>query len=648
MAGGLPTDGDGQPERQPRALRILVAVCATVLTLCAFAFALGLPRRLGLALYDEQFLAAMLGLALALVFLVRPARPLADGAVHVPRWYDVLAAVAGLGAGMYVAVRYESLLLEVAFDPAVALVPGAILLLLVLEGVRRTAGPALMILLLLFVLYGTFGYVLPGPLSARGVSIERLVAQVTLDPNGILGTPLFIAVTIVIAFVFFGLMLTRAGGGEFFTNLALALMGRFRGGSAKIAIFASGLFGSISGSPVSNVVSTGVITIPLMEKGGYSRRSAGAIEAVASTGGQLMPPIMGAAAFLMAEFLQIPYREVVLAALLPAVLYYAALFMQADLRAAQLGIRSVPAAEIPSLPRTFRSGWFFVIPFAVLIFALFRLHLRPEEAALWSVACLIVLAVALGYRGRRLNVRDLLATLRNTGTTVLDIIMITAAAGVIIGILNLSGLSFALTRYMLALGEGSIVLLLALAAGISIILGMGMPTVGVYVLLALLVAPSLVELGITPIAAHLFVLYFGMMSMITPPVAIAAFAAATVSRAGGMETAFEAVRFGWPAYVLPFLFVAAPSLLFIGSPLGIFLAVSTALAGVWFISVAIVGHLSTRLAVPTRLVFVLAGAALLIPADAFAGAVFLEAAGAAVGLTAMWRQHRLSRLQRAA
>ncbi|MDQ0316352.1 TRAP transporter permease [Amorphus orientalis] len=624
-----------------RTVEAVRALLSVALPLLAFAFILGLQRRIGLAIYDEQFLAAILAIALALAFLAHPFRRAKGEGAALPAWHDLVLAALGFAAPAYVAVRYSWLVDEAAFDPSVALIPGALVIVLLLEALRRTAGPVLTGITAVFVAYGLWGNLVPTPLQGRAIAPERLVSQVALDPNGILGTPLMISATVVVAFVFFGLILTHAGGSTYFTNLSVALMGRFRGGSSKIAIVASGLMGSISGSAVSNVVSTGVVTIPLMTRGGYRSRTAGAIEAVASTGGQLMPPIMGAAAFLMAEFLQVPYGEVVLAALLPAVLYYAALFIQADLFAARHGIRALPAAEIPAAGPTFRSGWFFPIPFAVLLGGLFLLHIQVEEAALWSTAALVLLAFGIGFAGRRMAPSALLKGLRETGLVSLSVVLISAAAGIIIGVLNQSGLSFNLTLLLTQLGQTSVILLLLIAALVSIVLGMGMPTVGVYVLLATLVAPALVELGIEPIAAHLFVLYFGMMSMITPPVAIAAFAAAGLAGSNPMQTALEATRLAWPAFIVPFLFVAAPSLLLIGSVWQVALAIVTALAGVWLVSAGMMGHFVDRLSAFERVGFLAAGVCLLIPATAFDGAAVLEIAGAALaaGLTA-WKLRR--------
>jgi TRAP transporter 4TM/12TM fusion protein len=412
----------------------------------------------------------------------------------------------------------------------------------------------------------------------------------------------------------------------------------------KIAVLASMLFGSISGSAVANVVATGVVTIPMIKRDGYPAHKAGAIEAVASTGGQLMPPVMGAAAFLMAEFLQISYAEVCLAALVPSILYYGALFIQADLDAARLGIARVPKSDIPD-KRLVLGGLHFVLAFVILIYTLFALNWQPERSALAAAVSVVVTSLAFGYRGERPSLKGMWQTIAGTGQAVVEILIISAAAGIVIGVLNVTGLSFNLTYALVQLGGGNVVVLLVLSAIVCIILGMGLPTLGVYVLLAALVAPALVSLGVDPIAAHLFVLYFGMMSMITPPIAIAAFAAAGIARASAMQTGFAAVKFGWPAFVVPFLFVFAPSLLLLGDPLSIAAALVTAALGVWLISAALAGYFATKLALPMRVLFGIFGLLALIPAGAIPGGVYTDIVGVLGGLLVMaWEYYRANHL----
>jgi TRAP transporter 4TM/12TM fusion protein len=496
---------------------------------------------------------------------------------------------------------------------------------------------------LFFFLYGLFGQYVPGELQGRAVDGRDLILYATLDIHGLVGPIVGIALTIVVTFIFFGTLLFRSGGSNFFTDISLALMGNFRGGSAKIAVTASALFGSISGSAVANVASTGVITIPMMKDGGYRPQHAGAIEAVASTGGQLMPPIMGAAAFLMAEFLEIAYTEVVVAALIPSILYYVALFIQVDLEAARTGITRVDKSQIPSVGSVFRAGWFFPIPFAVLIGGLFWANLPPELAALWGAGTLLFFGVVLGYKGRRINWRIFATAISTTGFAVVEIVMIAAAASFIIAILNVSGLGFALTLALVKLGAGNLALLLVLAAGISIVLGMGMPTIGVYVLLAALVAPALSEVGVPPLAAHLFVLYFGMMSMITPPVAIAAYAGAAIAKADPIRTCLSAIRFGWPAYVVPFLFVLSPNLLFAGETGEVAWAVATAIGGVWLVTVAVIGFFTRPLAHVMRILMALAGFALLVPANVIPAGIWVDLGGVALGVALIVRELAMGR-----
>ncbi len=422
----------------------LTTVLAVVLTCGAIAWAADLYREVGLLLYTEQYLLGMLALALALVFLTARARKTAESAARdqMP-WYDWLAAAAGFGAAGYMAVRYPVLAELIAMHPRDGLVAGVVVILLVVEGLRRTAGTALTMIIVGFLVLALVGHWIPGTLAGRRVEWDNLAYYLAWDPAGMLGTPMIVVTTIVTAFVFFGQVLLKSGGSAFFTEIATALVGRYRGGQAKIAVTASGMFGSISGSAVSNVVTTGVITIPLMRSGGYRAVDAGAIEAVASTGGQLMPPIMGAAAFLMADFLQISYAEVVVAALIPSILYYGALFIVADLEAARGGIVRIPEHQIPKAWPVLKTGWMFPLPFIVLIGTLFFLNYSPERSALLAAVVILATGMVVGYQGKRLRLRDLFNALRETGIAVLDIIMIGAAAGFVIGVLNISGLGLA-------------------------------------------------------------------------------------------------------------------------------------------------------------------------------------------------------------
>ncbi len=593
------------------AMSSFIAVLAVLLTVVAIAWAADLFRMAGLLLYTEQFLGGIIAIAIPLVFLSE--RHSKNAEKHSIPWFDHVLAALGFASAMYMAVRYPQLAELVSDAPTDGLISGTIVVALLIEGLRRTVGHVLTVLVIAFILMGLFGHLLPGKLAGKEMLARDLFYYIAWDPTSVLGIPMKIVTSIVMAFVFFGQVLTKSGGSTFFTEISMVLVGRYRGGQAKIAVTASGFFGSISGSVVSNVVTTGVITIPLMKSAGYRGVQAGAIEAVASTGGQLMPPIMGAAAFLMAEFLEIPYTDVVIAALIPAVLYYVALFILADLEAARTNIQPVAEDQIPNLKEVLKAGWYFPLPFVVLIVALFNFNYSPEMSALIATAVILATSMLFGYKGKRLTLLDFLDSIRQTGHAVLDIIMIAAAAGIVIGTLNVTGIGFGLSLLLVELGGTNLFLLLLLSAFVCIILGMGMPTVAVYLMLATLVAPALIEVGISPMAAHLFILYFGMMSMITPPVAIAAFAAATLTGEDAMKTGFAAMRFGWFAYLVPFLFVVVPELLMEGPALSVaWVAIKSAL-GIWMISVALMGYVIAHINVIQRVLFFVAGAAMFAP-----------------------------------
>lgn len=591
---------------EPKMISVLRNGLGVLIALAAIAFAADLFSRLGIAIYTEQYLAVILGISLALVFL----KPQSS---QLKRSLNGLLALLGLITSLYLAAQYPDLVerqLDLSLD---ALAVSAILFFLVLEGLRRVVGLTLVIVVMLFMAFALLGSHLSGPLQTRDIDLDRLFVYLGVDTNGMLGLTLNVAATIVIGFILFGQLLLRSGGADFFNDIALALMGRSKGGSGKIATIASALFGSISGVVVSNIVATGVVTIRMMTKGGFKPHTAAAIETVASTGGQIMPPVMGAVAFLMAEFLQIGYSEVVIAALVPAILYYAALYIQVDLEATKEQIKPIDPALIPSKRMVLQQGWIFIIPFAAVILALFSFNQRPETAALWGALGALIVGVLKGYKGKRMGAKDILGCLEETGHSIVDIIMIGAAAGFIIGILNITGLGFGLTYFLVELGQGNLFLLLIISAVVCIVLGMGMPTVGVYLLLAVLVAPSLIQVGVEPIAAHLFIFYLGMMSMVTPPIAIGAFFAASIAKANPMKTALTSMRLGWTAYIIPFLFVTTPSLLLIGETSQVVITVISALIGVWAVSVGFAGYLKNKLNLVFRFGFVIAGGLFLLP-----------------------------------
>lgn len=582
----------------------IVSFFAFLITFTAVFWSSGAPLWFDWRVYPEQILLVALSLALAVAFLTR------SGSFQS---LSIILAILSILFGSWLAVRFPVLSENVFYHPTEALVVSLLGIVLILEAVRRTMGWSLIVILGLVCLYALFSSNFSGPLQSRSISPDRLLKFLILDSASLAGAALTIAVAVVVPFLILAQLLLATGGARFFSDFSLALAGRKRGGAGKIAILGSAFFGSVSGSAVSNVASTGAITIPMMKDGGYHKETAGAIEAAASTGGQLMPPIMGAAAFLLAENLQANYIDVMKAALIPSILYYISLFMFADLEAGRRKIDRVPEHMIPNLSAVMKRGWFVLIPFALILIALFNFNLRPETAALVAVLSFIVISLFLRYDGSKLNLSLFLKSFISGGKAAVEIILICAIAGMIIGLVARSGLSFGLGFFLVQLGKSSLLLLLIVTAVVCIVMGMGLPTVGVYLLLASLAAPPLIELGLNPMAAHLFVLYFGMLSMLTPPVAIAAFVAANLAKADAMRTALEAVRIGWPAYLIPFIFIATPELLLNGSFTSIIVMFVKSLIGVAVITSGIVGFWKVELKSFERFLLMMSGVVVLLP-----------------------------------
>lgn len=606
----------------------IISIFAFLITFTAVFWSSGAPLWFDWRVYPEQILLVALALAMAVAFLTR------SGSLQS---LSIILAILSLIFGSWLAVRFPVLSENVFYHPTEALLVSLLGLVLILEAVRRTMGWSLIVILGLVCLYALFSSNFSGPLQSRSISPDRLLKFLVLDSASLAGAALTIAVAVVVPFLILAQLLLATGGAKFFSDFSLALAGRKRGGAGKIAILGSAFFGSVSGSAVSNVASTGAITIPMMKDGGYQKETAGAIEAAASTGGQLMPPIMGAAAFLLAENLQANYIDVMKAALIPSVLYYISLFLFADLEAGRRQIDRVPEHMIPSLSTVIKRGWFVFIPFALILVALFNLHLRPETAALIAVLSFIIISLFLRYDGSKLDLRLFLRSFVSAGKAAVEIILICAIAGMIIGLVARSGLSFGLGFFLVQLGKSSLLLLLIVTAVVCIVMGMGLPTVGVYLLLASLAAPPLVELGLNPMAAHLFVLYFGMLSMLTPPVAIAAFVAANLAKADAMRTALEAVRIGWPAYLIPFIFIATPELLLNGSITAILVMFIKSLVGVAVITSGIVGFWKVKLELFERIFLIISGVIVLLPMSLSDEIVWLIFGAVLITFGIFWR-----------
>jgi TRAP transporter 4TM/12TM fusion protein len=473
---------------------------------------------------------------------------------------------------------------------------------------RRTVGLGLTTIVLIFIVYNLFGDRLSGPLQHGEISLDHFLDIMVLTTDGLFGVPLKVAATYAFLFVLFGTTLAKTGGADFFFNLAAALTGRARGGPAKIAVISSALYGTISGSPTSDVVTTGAVTIPMMKRLGYKASFAGAVEVAASTGGSLLPPVMGAAAFIMAEYTGIPYVEIAFAALIPALLYYMPIYLQVHLRAERIGLRGMSGDETPRLRDTMKEGGVFLVPLAVITWALVEGY-TPTYAALYGTAS--VLVVSSLRRRTRLTPQKVYDILAETSLRTVAVAGACAAAGLVIGGITMTGLASKFSNLVFLLSGANEFMSLVLAAGLTLLLGLGMPTPSAYILAAVLIAPVMNNLGIDLMAGHLFLLYFAVMSALTPPVAVAAYAASAIADENPLKIATSAVRIALAAFFIPFAFVYNPALLLQGSWIEIVVATLSVMAALTLLVVAAEGYWKKLITVPSRLVLGAAGLLLL-------------------------------------
>ena len=592
----------GAPAKLLRGLLITSTVLGSL-------WALEIHNYFEVTFFKQQYLALFLALALGAVFLAVKAYPKQSGE-FVP-WYDWLLALCGFAIGLYVTVMYPTIAYRLGVLSPDRWILGGLALILVLEATRRVAGGTLAWLALAVILYTKFAEFLPGILYSKSPSWARIVSYLYLDSNAMLGLPIDVAAGVVVAFILFGQALYAVGGDKFLTDLALIATGRYRGGPAKVSVVSSALFGTVSGSAVANVVVDGAITIPLMKRTGFTAHMAAAIEAVASNGGQIMPPVMGAAAFLMAEYLNLPYGQIALAAAVPALLYYLALFTQIDLEAAKHGLAGLPADQIPRFRKIIKSGWVFLIPLGILIYTLMVENWEAGKAGM--VAVLAVFGVGTLQRSTRPSFAKITAALEETGKTLLDIAVITALAGIVIGALHLSGFTFKISLLLVTLSGNNVFLLLLITAFGCLFLGLPLPTTVVYITLAVLAAPALVQLGIPPLAAHLFLFYFGMVSLITPPDCLPVYIAASMAQANFWQTGWTAMRLGIAAYIVPFIFALHPPLILMGNAKEILIAVVTAVIGIVLLAAGCAGYLFRPLGWSKRGLLWIAALLLLLP-----------------------------------
>lgn len=536
---------------------LVLCVLLALMPVWGILWILSVPDYFELGLVSEQSVTLVLGLGVGAAFLKYPYG-------EKPGLLDLTLALVGCGVWIWASINIQDWYLEAAERPPKMWVPGIFAILSMMEGIRKAAGGVIAGIVWVILIYGFLGNHLPGVIEAEVFPPTKTLVYLYTDVNGIPGLVLRIVVELVLAFIIFGKMMDVSGAMRFVNDLSLGLMGHRRGGPAKVAVVASSAFGSISGSTVANIMSTGMVTIPMMKETGFQPKYAAAIEAVASNGGQIAPPVMGATAFIIAEFLEIPYGEVALAALLPAIIYFLVLFMQVDGVAVRFGIKGIPKEQLPNAMKVLISGWVYLVPLAALIYVLIGLGYRAGLAGMYACGLLLVLMIV---RNRRLpNRQEWHGFFIGGGENLVPLVMIAGGAGVIIGLMNSTGLGFQLSLALTDVAQSyGIFVMLLLTAFICIVLGMGMPTAAVYVVLVSIIAPALVEMKIPELAAHMFIFYYGLLSMLTPPVAVASMVAAQVAGSDMWRTGLIGLQLAVAAFLMPFLWAYNPALLGQGS-----------------------------------------------------------------------------------
>lgn len=570
---------------------LLIASIGSVVVSIYVIFGLG--NRLGLYVpLETEYFYLMLGMLLPLVFLLFPFKSIKAGTVATGRvpLYDLALVAITVGLSVYFILHGNEILQDgwEYLPPEPAKWCAFAMWLVVLEATRRTGGLAIFIICVVFSVYPVYAHLAPSVLEGQSTSWTISGAFYIYGTEGVLGIPMRAFANLVVGFLVFGVALQYTGGGAFFLNLAFALLGKYRGGPAKVAIFASGLMGSMSGSVITNVLTTGVMTIPAMKRVGFRSTYAGGVEACASTGGVLMPPVMGATAFVMATFLEVPYAEIVIAAVFPSLLYYFGLFMQIDAYSARYGLKGLPVAELPKALDVLKQGWYFIFVLVMLVVML--LHMQREAQAPYYATATLLIINQLSSR-HRWNLAKFMEFLMGVGKLFTELAGLLAGVGLIIGALMLSGKIGSLAYDLVTLAGDSVFLLLLMGAVTSFILGIGMTVTAAYLFLAVTVGPALIHGGLDKIAVHLFLLYWGMISFITPPVAIGAFAAATVAHSNPMKTGLEAMRLGSIIYFVPFFFVLNPALIGRGEFSEVAITFGAAVIGVVLLAGALQGYL---------------------------------------------------------
>lgn len=556
----------------------------------------------------QILLSVHLGFTLSLIYLLFPVSRRIKKKNKVA-WYDIILSIIAVGIGAYWPIMIETINRVGTLTP-LDLIVGSLAILLTLEATRRAVGLPITIIAILFMAYAFFGQSMPGFLAHRGLNFESLVNTMFFTSQGILGTPLYVSATFIFLFLLFGAFLVKTGVGQYFNDLALSIAGRRVGGPAKVAIFSSALQGTISGSSVANVVTSGSFTIPMMKKLGYRKEFAGAVEAAASTGGQIMPPVMGAAAFLMVEFIGITYWEIAKAAAIPAILYFSGIWIMTHFEAKRVGLKGLSKEEMPDRKEVL--GKIYLLIPILLIIILLMSGVSVMRAALWSIIGTIVVSAI--RKSTRIGFKQMVEALVDGARTALSVAAATATAGIIVGVVTKTGLGLKLANGLVGLANEQLLLTLFFTMLTSIVLGMGSPTTANYVITSTIAAPAIILLGVPALSAHMFVFYFGIVADITPPVALAAFAASGVSGGEPIRTGVNASKLAIAAFIIPYMFVLSPELLMIDTTIPYLIwVVFTAFTGMIGIGAGIIGFWYRKLYWFERIIAIIAGLMLMYP-----------------------------------
>lgn len=550
-----------------------------------------------------------LGFGLMLVYLLYPTRKSWSRTKLHP--LDLLLAILGAAAPAYVVYEYQHLVMRAGTVTSTDLAVGVLGIVLVIEAARRVVGLPMVCVVLAFLAYAFLGPYMPGVLAHRGLTLSQLVSHLYYTTEGIFGIPLGVSSTFIFLFILFGAYLESTGLGKFFIDLANSIAGWASGGPAKVAVLSSGLMGTVSGSSVANVVGTGSLTIPMMKKLGYHKDFAGAVEAAASTGGQLMPPVMGAAAFLMAEFVGVPYIEVVGAAIVPALLYFAGILLGVHFEAKRNNLKGIPRSQLPKMGELLRTRGHLALPLIVIVYLLVSGY-TPMRAALVAIV-LAILCSAL-RKSTRMKPIEIVKGLENGARNVLGVLVACAAAGIIIGVVTKTGVGLKLASGLLDLSGGMMLPTMFFTMITAIILGMGVPTTANYVITSTIAAPAIVQMGVPMLAAHMFVFYFGIIADITPPVALAAYAGSGISGGNPLKTGINASKLAIAAFIIPYIFVLSPVILMIdATPFTFISATLTAVIGMVALSSALIGYLAADCKPLERIALIAGGLLMIIP-----------------------------------